>query len=291
MDLDSVQSIPLHHAFEIHNGVFVRRVGVSNPPVEVANGTVSPAGGARGVVGDELTHSYTSRPLTHPSLAPTPSASVKSERKGRFVSMTMANASPPVEFPGTNHGHNPFSSWLGTASTAEPPSESFSHVIHDSSASRTGQFTRPDSPKKNTTLEFRGGKRMLIPTLSPDRISSTVPFWALRTRVLDEIRNVDGQVFFGGEGDLLPHAAEQRTVSLYHQGINRQPTRFILSKTTGERRQEHDDHQYERVQSSMSHGAGTRPPLFKSTVLPSTSRSVVQGYFRDENSKTHDCET
>ena len=61
MDFDSVQSIPLHHAFEIHNGVFVRRVGVSNPSVKVANGTVSPAGGARGVVGDEL------HPLIHVS--------------------------------------------------------------------------------------------------------------------------------------------------------------------------------------------------------------------------------
>ena len=123
-------------------------------------------------------------------------------------------------------------------------------------------------------------------TFTRSHIEHGAVLGALRTRVLDEIRNVDGQIFFGGEGDLLPHAAEQRTVSLYHQGINRQPA---VSSSQNNRRAapEHDDHQYERVQSSMSHGAGTRHPLFKSTVSPSTSRSrCPRAILDDENSKT-----
>ena len=77
------------------------------------------------------TQSYTSLPLTQPSLAPTPSSSVKSARNGRLVSMTNGVTSPPVELLGTTHGHMPPVSWFSTASTAEPVLGLLSHAIHD----------------------------------------------------------------------------------------------------------------------------------------------------------------
>ena len=51
---NAVQIIPLHHAFKVRDGVFIRWVGVSDPPVEITYGAVWSTCCTRSIVGDEI---------------------------------------------------------------------------------------------------------------------------------------------------------------------------------------------------------------------------------------------
>ena len=54
MDLNSVQTVSLHNAFKVGDGMLVRGVGIPNPPVEVADGTVGSTGSAGRIISDEI---------------------------------------------------------------------------------------------------------------------------------------------------------------------------------------------------------------------------------------------
>ena len=61
MYFDRVQAVALHDAFKVGNCVFVRRICITNPSVEVTYSPVWATGCTRGVVGDEI------NPLIHVS--------------------------------------------------------------------------------------------------------------------------------------------------------------------------------------------------------------------------------
>ena len=128
----------------------------------------------------KATHSYTSRPFTHPSLAPTPFSAPKSALSALWVWSILTFTSPPELFAGIIQGHSPLGSWFSVICMEEPPAESSSQSIQDSLGALIGQFSLPYSPIKKTTSEFRGGSKMFIFATSPSFKSKTVPFCALK---------------------------------------------------------------------------------------------------------------
>jgi hypothetical protein len=54
VNLNRVQAIPFHHTFKIRDGVFIGRVCIPNPSIEVSNGTIGATGRTGGVVSDEI---------------------------------------------------------------------------------------------------------------------------------------------------------------------------------------------------------------------------------------------
>ena len=54
MYFDSIKTISLHDAFKICYGVFIRRIGISNPPIEIANSTVWATSSAWCIVSNEI---------------------------------------------------------------------------------------------------------------------------------------------------------------------------------------------------------------------------------------------
>ena len=54
MYFDSIKTISLHDAFKICYRVFIRRIGISNPPIEIANSTVWATSSAWCIVSNEI---------------------------------------------------------------------------------------------------------------------------------------------------------------------------------------------------------------------------------------------
>ena len=83
---------------------------------------------------------------------------------------------------------------------------------------------------------------------------------------MDEVGDVNSHIVFGGERDLLPHTTLESTTPLNGERTGVKNTLFGFAETPRQRGEEHDEHQHECLDLSLSHSPATPRPMLNSTV-------------------------